>query len=33
MLRASACHNYSPELPDDAEVGVEARIQGVIMAE
>jgi uncharacterized membrane protein (UPF0127 family) len=33
MLRASACHNYSPKPADDATVGPEAPIQGLIMAE
>jgi uncharacterized membrane protein (UPF0127 family) len=33
MLCASACHNYSPKSPGDAEVGAEALIQGAIMTE
>jgi len=33
MLRASACHNYSPKSRDDATVAPEAFIQGVPMAE
>ncbi|GGW88795.1 hypothetical protein GCM10010383_17440 [Streptomyces lomondensis] len=33
MLRASACHNYSPEPPGDAAVPAEPRVPGSSLAE
>ncbi|GGT69315.1 hypothetical protein GCM10010256_29570 [Streptomyces coeruleorubidus] len=33
MLRASACHNYSPEPPHDAAMSAEPLVHGLLLAE